>query len=212
MFFVYEDWTSESVPRCFYVGKGDQGRIKGLQRNNHHGNIVKAYGIDRRIVLVTSIERLALDVEVELIAEHKTFVYGPDYVFGVNYTRGGEGTSGFKPTNETRAKMKESAKTRPPITNETRQLLSRIRKNPSRVTREKLSAAVRCRIQSGRLEWNVSRDRCVEMLELDGTCVRVFSSIKEAAEETGTSRSLISQALNGHRETAKGYTWRYVGA
>ena len=96
VFYVYEDWTRELIPRCFYVGKGGFSRVKTLHRNRHHANIMQKYGIDRRVVFVTSLEHLTLDLEVELIAEHKTFVHDHDYIFGANYTRGGEGVSGAK--------------------------------------------------------------------------------------------------------------------
>lgn len=209
-FFVYEDWTLESIPRCFYVGKGDRGRIKSLQRNKHHQNIIKKYGIDRRIVLATTIEQLALDTEIELIAEHKTFVHGTDYVFGANYTRGGEGTSGFRPTLKTRLKMKASAKNRPPVSSETKTLLSKIRKNPPESTRKKLSEASQRRAQSTRLEWVSVHDKPVTLFTIDGVELQTFSSIKEASMKMNVSRSMISQVLNGHRESTKGYVYRHV--
>ena len=208
-YFVYEDWTTESTPRCFYVGKGDRGRVKILQRNNHHKNIVKSLGIERKIVFATSVERLALDVEIELIAEHKTFVNSFDYVFGANYTKGGEGTSGFKPSQTTRQKMSRSAKTRPPISDETRW---RLKNRPISVfARQVLSRRAQTRAITTRLEWIQIHDRPVSMLMPDGTYLRDFSSIKVASELTGTSRTMISLVLNGHRATAKGHVWRYVG-
>ncbi len=95
-FFVYEDWTLEPIPRCFYVGKGLDGRVRDIRRNKHHGNIVKTHGIRREVVLVTSSETIAFEHEIELIAHHKTFVHAHDYVWGANYTKGGDGTSGAR--------------------------------------------------------------------------------------------------------------------
>jgi hypothetical protein len=108
-FYVYEDWTLELSPRCFYVGKGDIARVKTLRRNRHHTNIAQKYGVRREIMLITSIETMALEREVELIAERKTFVYG-DYVFGANYTRGGEGVSGarFEWSNQRREDARQA--------------------------------------------------------------------------------------------------------
>lgn len=210
-FFVYEDWTLEQIPRCFYVGKGDRGRIRNFQRNKHHQNIIKKHGIDRRVVLVTTVEQLALDTEIELIAEHKTFVHGADYVFGANYTRGGEGTSGFRPTLKTRSKMKASAKNRPPVSSETKMLLSKIRKDLPESTRKKLGEASQRRAQTARLEWVSVHDKPVTLFTIDGVELQTFSSIKEAAMKMNVSRSMISQVLNGHRESAKGYMYRYAG-
>lgn len=94
MFYVYVDWTTEDVPRPFYVGKGNLGRVKALTRNKHHTNVTKTYGLNRKIMFETDDENRALNEERKLITELKTYVYASDYVFGCNYTTGGEGASG----------------------------------------------------------------------------------------------------------------------
>lgn len=45
--------------------------------------------------------------------------------------------------------------------------------------------------------------RCVELN-------KIYTTVKEAAECSGTSRQNISHALNGHQDTAGGYHWEYV--
>ncbi len=101
---VYVDYTLEATPRAFYVGKGQQARVKSVRRNRHHTNISKKYGIRRELVFETDDSTDAAAKEVELIATLKTYVYGDGYVFGANYTIGGEGAPGrkYKPTLETR--------------------------------------------------------------------------------------------------------------
>ena len=47
LFFVYEDWTLESDPRCFYVGKGNFDRIRKEKRNDLHENVTKSFGRKR---------------------------------------------------------------------------------------------------------------------------------------------------------------------
>jgi len=96
VYFVYEDWTAEPTPRCFYVGKGLDGRVKDPRRNKHHSHIADKYSFVRQVVFSSSDEVLALAKEVQLIAEHKTFVHDPSYTFGANYTCGGEGSSGAR--------------------------------------------------------------------------------------------------------------------
>lgn len=91
MYFVYVDWTTGVVPRPFYVGKGDARRLKRSYRNHLHDSISKKYGIDRRVVFESEHESEAFDRERSLIAEHRTYVYGEGYVFGANFTEGGEG-------------------------------------------------------------------------------------------------------------------------
>lgn len=104
--FVYEDWTREQVPRCFYVGMGTIKRVKCMNRNRHHANITQKHGIERRIVLGPVSRDVAAHHEVRLIAERETFVFGDCYVFGANYTCGGErGTPGYRLTVEHRRKI-----------------------------------------------------------------------------------------------------------
>lgn len=108
---VYEDWTLEEIPRCFYVGKGDDDRIKKIQRNRNHTDVVSLWGHDRRIVLTTESEVEALDVERRLIAERHTHPRDSDYNgIGCNRTRGGQGNSGRIVSDETRKKLSESKK------------------------------------------------------------------------------------------------------
>lgn len=104
MFFVYLDWTLEKQPRVFYVGRGLEARIKLLKRNKHHTAISKAYGFRREIVLQTSLEDVTKTHEIELIDQHKTYVYGGEDHWGANYTLGGEGCRGRVVSAEERRK------------------------------------------------------------------------------------------------------------
>lgn len=104
-FYVYIDWTTEDVPRPFYVGKGTRQRIGLTYRNKFHSSISEKYGVERKIVLETEDENQAFDLEIKLISEHNTFVYGENYVWGANFTTGGEGASGRIASKETRAKL-----------------------------------------------------------------------------------------------------------
>lgn len=73
--YVYEDWTTtETSPRCFYVGKGTFHRTTTLVRNLKHTWVSKHLGQQRRIVFFqTPSDVEASIVEVRLIAAHKTF-------------------------------------------------------------------------------------------------------------------------------------------
>jgi len=96
MWYVYIDYTLEENPRPFYVGKGNANRIENYNRNKHHTNIKTKYGIRREIVYQSLDEDDAFLTEIILIKEHNTFVHDTSYTFGANYTRGGEGSTGFK--------------------------------------------------------------------------------------------------------------------
>lgn len=106
-FYVYVDFTTEALPRPFYVGKGNASRVSNLHRNRYHSSISLKYGIKREIVLETLDEQEAFDLERKLIIEHNTFI-GNESAWGANFTRGGEGTSGMKHTDKSKRKNSES--------------------------------------------------------------------------------------------------------
>lgn len=87
----------------FYVGKGKETRAYTLKRSNpHHSNIVGKYGAKNILVGVIdcSSESIAFELEKGLIKCLKRV--------GVNLsnlTAGGEGLSGYVPTEETRIKI-----------------------------------------------------------------------------------------------------------
>jgi len=100
-FHTYIDWTLEEHPRPFYVGKGNEGRTRNPERNNKHKHVRKQYGFNREIVFTSDDERECLQKEVELIAEHHTFVNDELATeVACNFTLGGEGASGFKHSPE----------------------------------------------------------------------------------------------------------------
>ena len=51
----------------------------------------------------------------------------------------------------------------------------------------------------------------IAQLDLKEKRINRFNTVTEAARMTGVSYSSISLCLNGKRETAGGFTWRYVG-
>lgn len=95
MFYVYVDWTTESVPRPYYVGQGKKRRLKNLYRNLLHRRIMAKYGHERRVEFETPHREEALAKEIELISHYKTFFHEKGS-WGANFTRGGDGTIGHK--------------------------------------------------------------------------------------------------------------------
>lgn len=129
-YFVYVDWTTEQIPRPFYVGKGNANRLRKTYRNKLHENICRKHGFDRRVEFTTQVEEESYSKEQELIAKYKTYVYGGEDHWGANFTLGGDGVRGRHPrlsaehrnairyanshpkSEETRAKMKLAAQRR----------------------------------------------------------------------------------------------------
>ena len=79
---VYVDYTTEEVPRPFYVGKGNKARVNHIPRNDLHGCIALKHGHQRKVVMETDDEGLALQEEKRLVAEHKTYAHGGPRLVG----------------------------------------------------------------------------------------------------------------------------------
>lgn len=130
-FFVYVDYTIEEVPRPYYVGYGQIERLNESRRNTHHENISKKYGLTRVIVFETDDLAEAKQHEIDTIASLHTFVGDPEYVFGTNYTIGGDGSTGHP---------------QPPITDKHREAIRRANSRPkSEETRQKMREAAQRR-------------------------------------------------------------------
>jgi hypothetical protein len=54
-----------------------------------------------------------------------------------------------------------------------------------------------------------ARKRRVVQMLLDGTVIKEYESLKEAAEKTGVHRPNISHCVAGKRKKAGGYRWAY---
>jgi hypothetical protein len=101
-FYVYEHIRNDTN-EIFYVGKGSNDRcFTKIGRNQHWHNIVNFAGFTVRMIFENITEELALELEKELIKELRE-----QGIPLVNYTDGGDGVSGYKHTNEARAKMSE---------------------------------------------------------------------------------------------------------
>jgi hypothetical protein len=150
-YYVYTHSLAGQPP--FYVGKGNAKRIKRIPRENnpHHCNIIAKYGKENIIVrtMLCRSESHALDLEIKLIAALRA-----GGVKLVNVTNGGDGMSGHKHSEETRAKLSEAARnrseeTRAKIskantgrkhTEETKAKMSEVHKNMSDETKVEISA------------------------------------------------------------------------
>ena len=94
--------TLENPPRAFYVGKGNEMRIKSKDRNICWKGIAKKYGHKRELIFASRDEEYIFEIEIYFICLFKT--YKTDWEdgsgLGANFTRGGEGQSGKKYTEE----------------------------------------------------------------------------------------------------------------
>ncbi len=103
MYYVYTHYYSElDVP--FYVGKGHGKRAHDLQgRSALWRRVAAKYGLRVVIVSDSLTESEAFALEVELISKYGRRDIGTGTL--VNFTGGGEGTSGFKHSEEVKKRM-----------------------------------------------------------------------------------------------------------
>jgi hypothetical protein len=112
VFYVYEHWRSDTQ-QPFYVGKGFKKRAYQMTRRNRHHLFVQDYlkrigaSIEVKIVAVSLTERQAFDLEIELI--DKWLTAGCKLV---NITKGGDGPTGRKHTEEWKQANSERMKGR----------------------------------------------------------------------------------------------------
>ena len=160
-------------------------------------NIEKAiheYGTENFDIVV-----LERDVPLDMLNEREQ--YWIDYYqtydekHGYNVQRYARSNRGYKHTQEWRDKFSATLKDKWATDKEYRKFWSdRMSGENNYFYGKKL-----CGDKNG----HATKVRCVE---LD----KVYTTVKEASEKTGTSRQNISHALNGRQETAGGYHWEYV--
>lgn len=219
-----------STGDVFYVGKGTQKKraYRNDGRNPHWHRVVAKYGKEVEIFKSNLEENLAFYLERFLIK-----IYGKQLT---NKTDGGEGTCGFKHSEQERAnrRKRKLGKPRPDMAGENSvfkkypHLLDRMTgntnpmKNP--VIAEKNAAAKRGKKnplssvaqkgipkpwQQGINHWRAASIVCVET----GT---TFSYVKEAVfwlKSIGNKKAAhtpLTKCCKGLQKTAYGYTWKYA--
>ena len=168
---------------------------RGYLENPHFYAAIEKYGWDNfdHIILYEGLTmEQACNIEKQLIYDWHTT--NTDY--GYNMTTGGEGTPGFHPSEEVRAKLSEA----------------RRRENLSEETLQRRSDGLKGRKFTSEHKRKIGEgnSKAIAMYSLSGELLRVFASAKEAETELGVSHAHISQCCNGHRQTSGGYRWQFV--
>jgi hypothetical protein len=131
-FYGYKHWTLESVPRCFYVGKGLKNRPFSVSRNRKWHSIVKQFGLRVEICIGPITNQEACQWEILNITLENTFTQDFTYHsshIGCNFTRGGDGALGRNVSLDARNRIG----------------LAQLGKSKSQETRQKLSLSLRGR-------------------------------------------------------------------
>ena len=127
--YTYIHRCKDDVSRIFYVGKGSGNRINSeFHRSKHWKSIVAKHGILTEKVANWETHQEALEHEKFLI-----FCFKSMGIKLCNQTDGGDGVTGYVPSQELRKKLSERMKEYKP-TDETRKKISDAKKgNKSRV-------------------------------------------------------------------------------
>lgn len=169
---------------------------KAYKQNPHFNSAIEKYGWDNfeHIVLYDYLtEEEAKSKEQELIAKWKT----QDRNFGYNSTAGGDGLTGYKPSEELK------------------QLWSKIRTGTKRSeeTKRRISESCSFRRPDIKQKSAEAKYKKVKAFTLNGDYINTFDSIVGAAKELGLTnaqRGHISDCCNGIRNSCGGYRWEYA--
>lgn len=106
-FYVYE-WFIVGTNEVFYVGKGKNNRYKQLKKNKFFMDMYNAHECDVRIICDNLTENEAFEKEKEIIAYYRN---NTEYRL-TNVTDGGEGVSGWIPSDELKQRQSVISKER----------------------------------------------------------------------------------------------------
>ena len=196
------------------------------------GRVFRKYGWDgftHEVLYDDLSEEEAKAIEIELIREFGT----QDPARGYNICAGGEGVTGWHPSESTRAKISESAKKRTGERNPNfghKWTDDMKRQAGEKKRRENLSEETLKRMSDAAINRNKKygnsfqgkkhsdetkkllseqRSRAVMMFDINDVFLAEFSSIKNASEQTGVHKVAISNCCRGQTKTSGGYIWKY---
>jgi hypothetical protein len=209
VFLTYAHYTPQG--RLFYIGKGSSERRAHYfgGRNNYWNKIVAKYGTPEVQVLAHwDTEEEALSHEVLLISCYRDMGYEL-----ANLTDGGEGTSGYKHTEEHRRKNSEYRLGKPATWNIGRKHTAKTKAKCGAVNLGKKHTKEHNLKISSRLVGNSyaagnTNNRKYRWIgtHIESGKVIMFEG-SEALNKAGFQHANIINCISGERKSHKGYTW-----
>lgn len=181
---------------------------RGYSQNEYFWRAIQKYGwdnIEHEILETNLTKEDANCIEKEYIALYQSNKSD----FGYNQTEGGDGHTGFSPTDETRAKI-SSTLTGHTVSNETRQKISVVQKGKHKNFSEEYLQ----RLRDERMGKPLS-EKHLAAISKPVLCVEtgtIYKSCREAGRIIGIDYNAINQVCN-HKygfKTAGGYNWCFV--
>ena len=149
------------------------------------------------------------------------------YEKGLNMTRGGGGSRGYKASSEARAKISVALKGKPKSPEHKSSISIALKGRPKsleHVAKVAVAKKANGTTNKGKKFGPHSPERVANMSAAlmgvgskpisqytkEGEWIRNWSSTKEASEVLGIGRGSISNCLTGRLKTAGGYVWKYA--
>lgn len=229
MFCTYAHYTPQG--RLFYIGKGSEKRAHEFSnRGKHWKNLVAKYGKpDVQIIANWGTEKESLDHEILLISCFRDLGHKL-----CNKTDGGEGISGYRHTEDTKAKIAAASKgnkwnlgTKMPEETKQKIRLANTGKkmNPAAVEKSRQAKIGKKHSEEAKAKMSQAHAISKRMIGNSyaaggvhsrkwvwvGTNITtgvniVFNGGKEL-RDAGYSTSHVSCCIKGTRKSHKGYTW-----
>lgn len=206
---------------------------RGYKRSPHFYSAILKYGWDniKHEIITTYLTKKEADwVEKYLIA----YYHSTDNRYGYNITKGGEGSYGYRCSEEKKKKIGEANKGHI-HTEETRNKMSISHKGMylSDEIKQKISIANKGKIRTEESKERMSeaqkkwflehperrielskiaseRGKPVNQLDMDGNFIRTFKSAKDAAIAIGSHGTSITKCCMGKKGSHRNFKWEYA--
>lgn len=198
---VYVGVTSSTINDRWRDGKGYKDQV-------FYRAILK-YGWDniKHEVLCEGLSKEeAHKKEIEIIAFYKS----NDKLFGYNCTIGGEGTHGFKYTEEQRKAIGERQRGKK-LSEKQKRKIGESNKGKHTISQETRIKMISTRKKNGWTVWNTGKcvpTKTVVQYDLNGNKIKEFVSAHSAYLETGARH--VIECCKGKRKSDKGFVWKFA--